>query len=79
MAQYIETIIKIFPVLAGVAGGLWTVDTYFENLNKDRIESQHTRDREERNQLLQVQQPFLEHRFAAYVGATVIVGKIELR
>ena len=76
MEKYIDTLIKIFPMLVAVAGGLWTLNTYFDNQRQASQIEQAARAREERNQLLQAQQPFLEHRWKAYIETSSVAGAL---
>jgi hypothetical protein len=76
MEKYIDTLIKIFPILVAVAGGLWTLNTYFDNQRQASQLEQAARVREERSQLLQAQQPFLEHRWKAYIETSSVAGAL---
>ena len=76
MEKYIDTLIKIFPILVAVAGGLWTLNSYFDNQRQASQIEQAARVREERNQLLQAQQPFLEHRWKAYIETSSVAGAL---
>ena len=76
MEKYIDTLIKIFPILVAVAGGLWTLNTYFDNQRQANQLEQAARDKEQRSQLLQAQQPFLEHRWKAYIETSAVAGAL---
>jgi len=56
MNRYADALIKIFPILVAIAGGLWTVHTYFANLDQTHRQEQAAREKEQHAQLLQAQQ-----------------------
>jgi type II secretory pathway pseudopilin PulG len=76
MNQYADSLIKIFPILVAIAGGLWTVQTYFANLEQTSRQEQAAQEKEQHSQLLQAQQPFLEHRWKAYIETSAVVGQL---
>jgi hypothetical protein len=46
MNRYADSLIKIFPILVAIAGGLWTVQTYFANLEQTSRQEQAAREKE---------------------------------
>ena len=76
MEKYVNALIKIFPVLVAVVGGLWTLNTYFDSQRQANQQEQSAREKEQRSQLLQAQQPFLEHRWKAYIETSGVAGAL---
>ena len=76
MEKYADTLIKIFPILVAVVGGLWTLNTYFDNQRQASQAEQAAREKEQRSQLLQAQAPFLEHRWKAYIETSGVAGAL---
>jgi len=67
---------EIIPILTAIIGGLWTLNLYLDQREKDQRAMSESARKEQETRLLEAQKPFLVKQLDLYFETASLVGKL---